>query len=391
MQLLSQINIPRKNGEAAVQLLQGDLSALPEEHAVDILVVSAFPNDYNALPGSLFLALQNKGLSVKDLAKNKKMDLLPQLGCWLSTDLTKEEQDLFNFKRVLCFEPQHQSKEPQEVVGNIFRCINTFAFDDDNDSIAMPLLASGYQKVPMDKMLPALVDNAVFWLDNGLPLKYIKLVLYRTEQIATALQIFENAKQQYPGTALPQNAPKESGKIVAESPVVLPSAAISEPEKKSPHIVSPAAVTEPEKRQAPVLPKVSETYDYFISYSHVQTKEVFEFVKAVKEKDDKINIFYDRSSIPPGGLWLRKISEAIQHSKYVICILTPEYSNSDVCWDEFQCAKVMELRSRKSMIKTINFIRDDNMPPIMAIYSYIDCTEKDLQKLREAASQLIEN
>ena len=55
MKLLSQINIQRTQGSTVVQLLQGDLSDMPAEHATDILVMSAFPGDYTALPGSLIL------------------------------------------------------------------------------------------------------------------------------------------------------------------------------------------------------------------------------------------------------------------------------------------------------------------------------------------------
>jgi len=133
----------------------------------------------------------------------------------------------------------------------------------------------------------------------------------------------------------------------------------------------------------------SPTYDLFISYSHKQTEAVQEFVNAIRKKKDALSIFYDRNSIPAGGMWIREISEAIQNSKSVLCILTPEYSKSDVCWDEFQCAKVMELRTKKSIIKTISFIKDEDMPPMFAIYNYIDCTEADVQKLKSCADQFI--
>jgi len=53
MKLLSQINVERSPQTAVIQLLQGDLSAIPTELATDILVMSAFPGDYIALKGSL--------------------------------------------------------------------------------------------------------------------------------------------------------------------------------------------------------------------------------------------------------------------------------------------------------------------------------------------------
>ncbi|HRO47938.1 toll/interleukin-1 receptor domain-containing protein [Agriterribacter sp.] len=387
MQLLSQITVTAGERKPVIQLLLGDLSAIPKEHAVDILVVSAFPNDYTPLEGSLFLALQKKGLFVRALAANKEMDLVAQLGCWLSAPLSAEQKSKFHFKKILCFEPHYHSTEPQTIVGNIFRCINTFAFDEDNDEIAMPVLATGYQKVPIQKMLPALLENAVFWLQNGLPLKCIKLVLYRQEQADAALPIFEPVKQRLVKTV------QEEIKNISDIPRRPP--AVSYPEVAEPETVYAPGNAERHNESTRAAPPVAlqphtaplPTYDLFISYSHKQTEAVQEFVKAIREKKDALNIFYDRSSIPAGGLWIRKISEAIQNSKSVLCILTPEYSKSDVCWDEFQCAKVMELRTKKSIIKTISFIKDEDMPPMFAIYSYIDCTEADLQKLISSAGE----
>src|SRR5436190_183439 len=83
-------------------------------------------------------------------------------------------QAVFNFKRILCFEPSMQNTEQEAVVGNIFRCINTFAFNENNNVVAMPVLASGKQRVPIEKMLPAMLDAGIFWLENGLPLTSIK-------------------------------------------------------------------------------------------------------------------------------------------------------------------------------------------------------------------------
>ncbi|MBL0358987.1 MAG: hypothetical protein IPP72_19945 [Chitinophagaceae bacterium] len=194
MQLLSEINIERTTGTAVIQLLQGDLSNIPIEHRTDILVMSAFPGDYIALEGSLIKALSDKGLSVAALAMDKETDLRSQLNCWLSKPLSLSDQQLFNFKKILCFEPGEKIQQPLEVVSNIFRCINTFAFEEDNNVLAMPIIATGYQKVPMQKMLPALLQACHFWLTNGLPLNCIKLVVHRSEQAPQATGLFEAFK-----------------------------------------------------------------------------------------------------------------------------------------------------------------------------------------------------
>ena len=280
----------------------------------------------------------------------------------------------------------------------------------------MPVLASGNQKVPMEKMLPAILDAAIFWLESGLPLSCIKLVLRSEIQIAAALPIFIQAREQYelkksakagdisateawkmyeqktqtqmPGIAtmliveneMKELAQKESGfinpaQMPVPSPVLAPQSPQPTPETKSVKEISSVKNT-------------SKEYDFFISYSHKQIPEVNLFVEALLQQQPELNIFYDKSSIPPGGLWIKLISEAIQNSKAVICILSPDYTASGPCWDEFQCAKIKEYRINQGVIKTINFYNDPNLPLIMATYSYIDCTQGDIQKLKGCVQQL---
>jgi len=398
MELLSEIKITGSPSGAILQLLQGDCTAIPKEHNADILVVSAFPNDYTPLPGSLMHALYEKGINVGEMAKNKAVNLVPQLGCWLSQPLNRAQQKEFNFKQILCFEPSRQSGAPETVVGNIFRCINNFVFDDDNNVIAMPVLATGKQKVPMETMLPAMLDACIFWLDSGIPLDYIKLVVKDEAQAQKALPFFELAKKEYASMYLPDAdseqpaaappRPSRARKVLREfagggaaQPAIAPQPVMTPPQPSVAPVRTPA---QPEAKSAPT----ATDFDYFISYSHVHSPQVAELVSAMKAKDGNLNIFYDRETIPPGGLWIRQISDAIQRSKCVVCILSPQYRDSDVCWDEFQCAKAKEYRTKKSVIKTINFIADTDMPLIMSVYSYIDCTEADIIKLKDAVKQL---
>lgn len=407
MLLLSEFNIYRESSNATIQLLQGDLTAIPKEHAADILVISAYPGSYGTWDKkTLIAALDRKGIIVAHLAKDKEIDLTEHMNCWLSKPLTRAQQEQFNFKRILCFEPPSGNGK-EKIVANIFRCINSFAFDKQNNVIAMPVLASGNQKVPIEKMLPAILDAAIFWLESGLPLDCIKLVLYNDAQVAAALPIFIRAKQQYelklsaqagnisaaeawkmfelknqtqpPGTATMVIVESEIKELVAKE-IPVPPAAPAPPQPSG-----------SEDEEAEILAAQSEAreYDFFISYSHKQTPEVKHFVEALLQKNPQLNIFYDRTSIPAGGLWIKLISDAIQNSKAVICILSPQYSTSDVCWDEFQCAKAKEYRTKQPVIKTINFYNDANLPLIMSIYSYIDCTEGDIEKLKNAVNDLM--
>ena len=378
MQLLSQILIERSPGNTVIQLLQGDLSAIPAENAVDILAMSAFPGNYMALKGSLINALAEQGLSVEALAQEKEVDLRSQLDCWLSKPLSASDQQKFNFKRILCFEPGDKIKEPEEVVGDIFRCINTFAFDEDKNDLAMPIIATGYQKIPMQKILPALLKAACFWLQNGLPVKSLKLVVHRNEQATEALPIFETFKNAMQEAAATQRQ-RSTGTKDEEAEQIMPQDLDIEKEiDDSPVNMPEAAPTE-------------KGYDYFLSYAHVHSKNVQYFVDGLKTKNKALNIFYDKDSIPPGGLWIQQISAAIQKADKVLIFLSPDYDKSPVCWDEFQCAKLMEYNRKKSIIQTIYLYghKETEMPLIMGIYSYIDCREGSDEKINACIQQLL--
>jgi len=423
MQLQSQITIHRPNGDALVQLLHGDLSAIPEEHETDILVISAFPGDYTPLEGSLMGALFDKGLNVAELALSKAVDLRAQLHCWLSHVLSKKMQDKLNVKRLLCFEPGNRLADPEQVVGNIFRCINAFAFEDQNNVIALPVVAAGSQRVPLETIFPILVNAAIFWLENGLPLQQIKLVIYREEQVPTALRIFEHAKQLFelknPNTIGDLSKETEETSIEnrpgrGNDRIISPAALPGEMERLDGDSFTPGINREgntdeapfQDVPQAPPMPPqpapipVAETtappstgtdyYDYFISYAHTHSNLINSFIDLVKARNAQLNIFYDRDSIPAGSQWIRQLSAAIQKAKKVLIFLSPDYDKSPVCWDEFQCAKLMEYNRRQEIIQTIYLYdyKDIEMPPIMGIYSYIDCREGDQEKLKECIQKI---
>ena len=378
MKLLSQINIERSQDSAVIQLLQGDLSALPTEHATDLLVMSAFPGDYIALKGSVIYALHKKGLSVESLANDKEIDLRKQLNCWLSKPLSSADQKKFNFKKILCFEPGEKIKQPEEVVGDIFRCINTFAFDEEHNELAMPIIGTGYQQVSLQKMLPALLQVCYFWLKNGLPIKSVKLVVHHSEKAKEAVQLFEEFKNNL--TSAQGNTetivPARAGSALSQSPGDRPRK-MNRPLKKA----GATSKNPPEKKG----------YDYFLSYAHVHSKEVQLFVDKLKKKNRNLSVFYDKDSIPPGGLWIQQISAAIQKADKVLIFLSPDYDKSPVCWDEFQCAKLMEYNRKKNIIQTVYLYghKETEMPVIMGIYSYIDCREGSSKKLGQCVQQLL--
>jgi len=80
MRLLDSISILHKEGRR-IEIYQGDLTSLRPDEAVDLLVVSAFPNAYHPSKTSLISALYKKGLSVAALAESKEKDLRSDFSC----------------------------------------------------------------------------------------------------------------------------------------------------------------------------------------------------------------------------------------------------------------------------------------------------------------------
>jgi hypothetical protein len=139
--------------------------------------------------------LYEKGLSIYDVAADKEIDLSNQLGCWLSQELPLHLRHRFNTKRIMSFEPRILSNKAEEVVSNVFRCLNNFVIPDietaeikarreplDISDIAMPMLATGNQRASVELILPAILKAAVFWLSNGLPVERLKLVVYNAAE-----------------------------------------------------------------------------------------------------------------------------------------------------------------------------------------------------------------
>ena len=85
MELLDKLVIAGDFGQQrSLELWYGDLTDMPSSEAVDVLIVSAFPNDYIPVRGTLMGALHNKGIFVEELAQHKLIDKRANLSCWLS-------------------------------------------------------------------------------------------------------------------------------------------------------------------------------------------------------------------------------------------------------------------------------------------------------------------
>jgi TIR domain len=430
MQVIDELVVRRirgPSGIATIQLLEGDLAQIPAKHAVDALVVSAFPNSYVPSRGTLFASLARRGLKMEQVARNKQEDERGRLGCWLSRPLSPRLSQQFHFKRIICFEPRYpeflrtsgiDEDDIGQTVGFVFRCLNNFVIPDRRGrrqfaitKLAMPLLATGNQRVPVETIVPRLLEAAVFWLEEGLPVEQLKIVAFLAQNAAIAKGLFRKFKASYEQRGIEQG--REGPGVAAgkdwqdQLALTLSRDVIPEIEKQVRQRLTDAAL--PGER--PLLRRLFERVDrrrldassglapdvggrsspeIFISYAHKQEREVHEFVRALKNEIPGRKIFFDRTSIPAGGQWIKMLSDALQQARTFVAVLSPDYTASPVCWDEFQCAKLKEYTTRQSMIKTIRLYSEKSLPPMIGIHSYIDCAEGNLRKLRKSAKTILE-
>lgn len=321
-----------------VELCQGDLTDLAVGEEFDLLVVSAFPNDYIPTPSSLIGALYRRGLSVQTLSTDKDIDLRETFSCWLTKEFTPDDPRL-RFRRILCFEPLVRGSPP-ELVGDIFRALTPILAErSDIRTIAMPVLAAGDQGYPLAQMLKPLLEASLHWLEIGLPLKCIKIVTHSESQKREALELFSKRKDEYS-----RSVPKVDSKRV--------------------------------------------DYDVFISYSRSNAKESEALEKALRESRPNLRIFVDRKALDIGSAWQPEIFETLDRCRKVVALLSPDYLGSKVCKEEFNIAWIRGREINEDIIFPV-YLFSAQLPTYMKYKSYFDCREGDSSKIADASKNLL--
>lgn len=345
--------------QSHIELLQGDLTEIPADLSVDLLVISAFPNNYQPTRTSLIGALDRKGLSVEKLAQSKNEDLRDTFSCWLSQEFNSTHPGL-GFHHILCFEPLGNGNPP-ELVGDIYRALVPILADNPKiRSIAMPIVAAGNQRFPVATMLPPLLDASIHWLKSKLPLEVIRIVAYSEADAEEALQIFKHIK----AALLPskENQPPADNKIRAITNVESKETSIDEAMK----------------------------FDIFISYAHENTKEMQELETELRHLVPEVRIFLDRHQIDIGSAWQPEIFESLDQCRKIVVLFSPDYLQSKVCKEEFNIAWVRSRESDQEILFPL-YLFSAKLPTYMKYRLYIDCREGNSKMIREASRRLLEN
>lgn len=327
MELLNKIKVDNKK---TIELYQGDLTKIPEKYHTDLLIVSAFPNDYIPTRSSLIGALHQSGISVSGLAQNKESDLRDNFNCWMSKPINK-----LNINRILCFEPKNR-EDPLALISGIFQSILPFAFNDKGIKIiTMPLLTAGDQGYSATYVLKNLLNSSMFWLQNGVPFDCIRIVVHSRYEAEESKQIFAEFKK--------ENFQKQIADF---------------------------------------------EYDFFISYSHLNAKEADFVENGIKGVNSNIRIYRDRNEISIGDFWQKSIYSAVEKSKFILSLLSPNYMTSQMCIEEYNIGRARNLKENRNVVLPI-YLFSSNLPMYMEAIQYFDAREGEYTKIIKACKEII--
>jgi hypothetical protein len=333
MSLIDVIEVEYKGNVRKIELHQGDLTNLPADDAVDVLIVSAFPDHYFPTAGTVIGALDRRGISVASLATHKAVDLRQSFSCWMSQPLSSDNATL-GFRSILCFEPLVRGKPP-EVVGDIFRALAPFLGDDPPvRSAAMPIVAAGAQGYAIADMLTPLVSAAFKWMQIGLPIETLKIFTY-------------------------------SGVAADQARI---------------------AFAELKRSLQPVQRRVPYTHDVFVSYSRKNAAPGEEVGRLLQQAG--LKVYIDVQSLEVGVAWQPHIFEALEHCAKVIALYTPEYLQSKICQEEFNIAWTRQREEETPIIFPI-YWRTANLPIYMKMLNFVDCREEKRDQLRIACDKVV--
>lgn len=342
MHLLDSLTIYYEYQPRTIELYHGDLSNMPPEHAVDVLILSAVPGTYSPARGSVIRALNEKGVSVASLAKNKAIDLRENFSCWLSQEISDPPPGI-HFKRVLCFEPPTRASAPA-LVGGIFQSLTPFVTGGMAiQSIATSLVASRTRLgLAVAEIIDVMLEAAVHWMRIGLPIEQIKIVEFDALKAAEAKGAFAVLKKRY-------------------------AADVSQPAQSR-------------RRYA---------HDLFISYAHENTVEAQFIVDELLQHKPGLRVFYDRQSLNTGAAWQQALFDALDNCEKVVAIYSPAYLASKVCKEEFNIALFRHRETNGETLLPI-YLYSANLPTYMQLIQFSDCREGDKAKLRAACAGIAE-
>lgn len=164
MQYIKQIQLETLSGTKTIELRLLDILQLNE--VIDTLIISAASRDYFHMEGTMIKALKDRfNINVNELANKPEYDLRDSNQIWLSVDIKNKM-----IRRIACVERSSFYFEGsfRKAIKDVFGIIAMANIHGANiRKLAMPVLGTGAQQIPPDRVLPTLVDASKTALDQN--------------------------------------------------------------------------------------------------------------------------------------------------------------------------------------------------------------------------------
>jgi len=344
MQMIDQLTVSDGSRTRSVSFWHGNPADIDRANPVDLIVVSAFRDNYVPTPISIIGALDRRGLSVAQLAKHKAIDLRETTGFWLS-ELLPTNTSQVGVSRILCFEPHFLGDSPTAVVGSLFRGLFPFLPEAEPQStVAMAVIATGAIGADPAEMLRALVTAATAWMMRGLPIRELRIMEQHPGRVETLAPVFAELKGSM------TNAPLASS-----------------------------------------APPTPTQFDVFLSFAEEDGRAA-DVVRDRLGVQPGIRVFDYRTSVDPGKVWQDAIETAMESCRKVVAFLSPAYFNSGECKEELSMARLRHKRENHAVLIPFYVRSLENaaeLPLWLQTVTYVDCRPTDEAKLAAAAAHLV--
>ena len=315
---------------------------------VDVLCVSAFPNDYTPTPHGVMGALAAKGVSLEVLACDKAHDWRAVWQCWASKPLPDTSLPA---RRILCFEHGWAATSrlspvvsAPDLVGNVFRAVRELVLseaplgardgDASLDCIRLPLLASGDQQSDRGDMLDATIRQGYLSLVGQLPVKRVEIVLHPDtpdlhQLLVRAGQAFEQVRSEWTQQHLSD----------------------------------------------------ARDHDFFISYRHKDAERVNPVIDAMRTLEPGLRLFINRERLEAGRYWKSDLMRGLARSQRALCFITDSYPDSPECMDEFHASLCIARERAEEFLRPVlrlNSRRIERLPVSVRRVHCIDASAPDL-------------
>ena len=343
---INYINVHRKDYTGRIELLQGSVEGLAPEDETDLLIVYLRKRgQYKANQDSALAALNRAGLSLAQLEKETK----PQPSyrrhyhCWLSRPLPKPRPPGLEFKRLLVYEdPGEELTRDDTIILDIMKCLTTVIGGDVQiQSVLIPLSGALLSPSLRKHFVKAAVEVAFSWLQMGLPVREVKILLPETD-ITKDMETFQKSK---------------------------------------------IKLTQTKEFQI----QQSINYDVFFSYAQGDKEAATEMMEYLRQKNSSIRIFDAEPrdvSVRERGVVNLATTEAISQSRIFLSLLSDDYFHSVECTEAFSLAYCRDFESQGNFIIPL-FWRSCDLTPLarrLVATEGVDCRETSF----ESAAMLLE-